>query len=74
MCGRRRWQGSSSSSSLCAAADQDDGYAPGLHLSGHLAPGAGVAAGGVQTVITHGACDSVAMTHGYPQGEQGRWD
>lgn len=39
-----------------------------LHLSGHLTPGAGGAAGRVHTVPAHGAFDAVALPHGDPHG------
>lgn len=39
------------------------------HLSGHLAPGAGDAEGGEQTVSTDGVFDAVAFPHGDPHGQ-----
>lgn len=56
------------SGSCVPGVDQDDGDGSPPHLSGHLTPGTSNAKGGIETVLTHGPLDAVAVPHGDPHG------
>lgn len=45
-----------------------------LHLSGHLTPDADHTEGRIHAIVTQGATDVVAVSHGGPQWHGGRWD